>query len=75
MASRKVVDVMTPAPTSTDVSETLLSTARTMAAQDVGTVLVSSGPKLVGIVTDRDLAVERDPTSALADISDAEPNR
>jgi hypothetical protein len=35
---------------------------------------VVDGDVAVGIVSIGDLAVERDPTSALADISGAEPN-
>ena len=38
-------------------------------------VPVVDGDVLVGIVSLGDLAVERDPSSALADISDAPPNR
>ncbi|MEN5072192.1 CBS domain-containing protein [Isoptericola cucumis] len=38
-------------------------------------VPVLDGDVLVGIVSIGDLAVERDPESALADISDAPPNR
>lgn len=139
MGSQKVMDVMTPSPTSTDAAESILAAAQVMASQDVGAVLVNNGARTVGIVTDRDivvrglaqglgldapvaqvlsdqlvtvrpddpveqavqvmrdaavrrvpvmdgdtavgivsigdLAVERDPTSALADISDAEPNK
>lgn len=138
MAQQTVADVMTPAPTTIGMSETLETAARTMAAQDVGALVVQAGNTTVGIVTDRDLvvrglaeglgleamvgevaseellsigpgvpvetavelmrvaavrripvmdgddavgiisigdlAVERDPTSALADISAAEPN-
>lgn len=118
MTQQTVADVMTPAPTTIGMSETLESAARTMAAHDVGALVVQAGPTLIGIVTDRDLvvrglaeglgldamvgevaseelvsvgpgvpvdtavgivsigdlALERDPTSALADISEAEPN-
>jgi CBS domain-containing protein len=35
---------------------------------------VAQGGQLIGVVSLGDLAVERDPTSALADISAAEPN-
>ena len=134
-----VADVMTPAPTAVDVSDSVQAAARAMTAEDVGALVVQSDSKIVGIVTDRDLvirglaeglgvdaavgqvtsqqlvtvgpgdpvqtavevmrdaavrrvpvmdgdvvvgivaigdlAVTRDPTSALADISEAEPNR
>ncbi|MFD2792490.1 CBS domain-containing protein [Promicromonospora vindobonensis] len=134
-----VADVMTPAPTAVDVSDSFQVAAQAMAAEDVGALVVQSESKIVGIVTDRDLvirglaeglgvdatvgqvaseqlvtvgpgdpvqtavevmrdaavrrvpvmdgdvvvgivaigdlAVTRDPSSALADISEAEPNR
>jgi CBS domain-containing protein len=134
-----VAEVMTPAPTVIDLSDTIQAAARTMAEQDVGALVVQSESRTVGIITDRDLvvrgvaeglgvdapvrqvaserlvtvgpsdpvetavevmraaavrrvpvmdgdvavgivsigdlAVERDPSSALADISEAEPNR
>lgn len=134
-----VADVMTTAPTAVEASDSIQAAAQTMAAQDVGALVVQSGARIIGIITDRDLvvrglaeglgvdapvrqvtsdelvtvgpgdpvqtavgvmrdaavrrvpvmdgdtlagivsigdlAVERDPTSALADISEAEPNR
>lgn len=137
--AQTVADVMTPAPTTVDSTDTIASAARLMAQEDVGVLVVRSGPTATGVVTDRDivvrglaaglgaqatvahvasdkvatvgitdpvetavavmreaavrrapvldgdmlvgivsigdLAVERDPTSALADISRAEPNR
>ncbi|HEV6955299.1 MAG TPA: CBS domain-containing protein [Promicromonospora sp.] len=137
--AQTVADVMTPAPTTVDSTDTIESAARLMAQEDVGVLVVRSGPTATGVVTDRDivvrglaaglgaqatvaqvasdkvatvgitdpvetavavmreaavrrapvldgdmlvgivsigdLAVERDPTSALADISRAEPNR
>jgi signal-transduction protein with cAMP-binding, CBS, and nucleotidyltransferase domain len=48
---------MTPAPTTIGMSETLETAARTMAAQDVGALVVRAGHTTVGIVTDRDLVV------------------
>ncbi|NNH53181.1 CBS domain-containing protein [Promicromonospora citrea] len=130
---------MTPAPTTVDSTDTLETAARLMAQEDIGVLVVRSGPTATGVVTDRDivvrglaaglgaqatveqvasdkvatvgitdpvetavavmreaavrrapvldgdmlvgivsigdLAVERDPSSALADISRAEPNR
>jgi signal-transduction protein with cAMP-binding, CBS, and nucleotidyltransferase domain len=57
MAQQTVADVMTPAPTTIGMSETLETAARTMAAQDVGALVVQAGPTTVGIVTDRDLVV------------------
>ncbi|WP_275006513.1 CBS domain-containing protein [Promicromonospora iranensis] len=52
-----VADVMTPAPTTVDVSDSVQVAARAMAAEDVGAVVVQSESKVVGIVTDRDLVV------------------
>jgi CBS domain-containing protein len=52
-----VADVMTPAPTAVDVSDSVQAAARAMAAEDVGALVVQSESKVVGIVTDRDLVV------------------
>ncbi|MDR7384714.1 CBS domain-containing protein [Promicromonospora iranensis] len=52
-----VADVMTPAPTTVDVSDSVQVAARAMAAEDVGALVVQSESKTVGIVTDRDLVV------------------
>ncbi|MFC4628460.1 CBS domain-containing protein [Promicromonospora alba] len=57
MAQQTVADVMTPAPTTIGMSATLETAARTMAAQDVGALVVQAGNTTVGIVTDRDLVV------------------
>ena len=57
MAQQTVADVMTPEPTTIGMSETLEAAARTMAAQDVGALVVQAGATTVGIVTDRDLVV------------------
>lgn len=52
-----VADVMTPAPTAVDLSDTIQAAAQAMAAQDVGALVVQSESKTVGIITDRDLVV------------------
>jgi CBS domain-containing protein len=57
MVQRTVADVMTPAPVTIGMSETLQSAARMMAAHDVGALVVHAGHTVVGIVTDRDLVV------------------
>lgn len=57
MVQQTVADVMTPAPTTIGMSETLENAARTMAAQDVGALVVQAGDTTVGMVTDRDLVV------------------
>ncbi|WP_405652665.1 CBS domain-containing protein [Streptomyces sp. RK9] len=46
-----------------------------MRADSIRRVPVVDGGKVVGIVALGDLAMERDPESALADISAARPNR
>jgi signal-transduction protein with cAMP-binding, CBS, and nucleotidyltransferase domain len=57
MVQQTVADVMTPAPTTIGMSETLETAARTMAARDVGALVVQAGDTTIGIVTDRDLVV------------------
>ncbi|MEU4361687.1 CBS domain-containing protein [Promicromonospora sp. NPDC023987] len=52
-----VADVMTPAPTAVDVSDSVQAAARAMASEDVGALVVQSESKIVGIVTDRDLVI------------------
>ena len=52
-----VADVMTPAPTAVDLSDTIQAAAQAMASQDVGALVVQSESKTVGIITDRDLVV------------------
>ena len=57
MAQQTVADVMTPAPTTIGMSETLQTAAQVMAAQNVGALVVQAGHTTIGIVTDRDLVV------------------
>jgi CBS domain-containing protein len=52
-----VAEVMTPAPTAVDSSDTIGAAARAMASQDVGALVVQSESKTVGIITDRDIVV------------------
>ena len=52
-----VADVMTPAPTAVDVSDSVQTAARAMAGEDVGALVVQSESRIVGIVTDRDLVI------------------
>jgi len=49
---------MTPAPTTVEAGEDVVEAARLMAVQDVGSLPVVDNGELVGIVTDRDLAVQ-----------------
>ncbi|WP_454858499.1 CBS domain-containing protein [Promicromonospora soli] len=57
MVQQTVADVMTPAPCTIGMSETLQTAARLMAAQDVGALVVQAGHTTIGIVTDRDIVV------------------
>ena len=57
MAQQTVADVMTPAPSTIGMSETLQTAAQMMATQDVGALVVQAGHTTIGIVTDRDLVV------------------
>ena len=64
----QVRNVMTQNPTSCDTPATAVEAAKVMASEDVGSVPVVKGGRLVGIVTDRDLVVRvlaegRDPNS------------
>jgi len=58
MTNERVREVMTPAPTTIEAGEDVVEAARLMAAQDVGSLPVVDNGELVGIVTDRDLAVQ-----------------
>jgi len=57
MVQQTVADVMTPAPSTIGMSETLQTAAQLMAAQDVGALVVQAGHTIIGIVTDRDIVV------------------
>jgi CBS domain-containing protein len=54
---QRVADVMTPAPTNVDASDTIEAAARAMASEDVGALIVESESRIVGIITDRDIVV------------------
>ena len=53
----QVRDIMTASVDSIEVTESIADAARRMADKDVGCLPVMAGDKLVGIVTDRDLAI------------------
>lgn len=57
MVPQTVADVMTPAPSTIGMSDTLQTAAEMMATLDVGALVVQAGHTTVGIVTDRDLVV------------------
>ena len=57
MNASTVRDAMTASPTTIDANATAVDAARVMAAEDVGSLPVTEGEDLVGIVTDRDLVL------------------
>jgi CBS domain-containing protein len=57
MVPQTVADVMTPAPSTVGMSDTLQTAAEMMATLDVGALVVQAGHTTIGIVTDRDLVV------------------
>jgi CBS domain-containing protein len=68
MADLKVRDVMTQEVVYLPAETTLDEAARAMRERDIGDVVVTEGPSLAGVVTDRDIvlravAERRDPTT------------
>src|SRR4051812_31921798 len=66
--SESIRDIMTPNPRSVDSHASVAETARMMRDEDIGIVPMTEGDRLVGTVTDRDIAVRvvaegRDPES------------
>jgi CBS domain-containing protein len=55
--ARKMRDIMSSAPVCMAASEPVSAAATAMRDHGIGTVLVVSGGKLSGLVTDRDIAV------------------
>lgn len=53
----KIREVMTPAPVAVLSTDTVTAAARIMKEQDIGAVLVTAGGRLIGILTDRDIAI------------------
>jgi CBS domain-containing protein len=58
MATTTVQDVMTPGPTAITSDSPVVEAARRMLSEDVGSLPVVDGEKLVGMVTDRDLVLK-----------------
>jgi CBS domain-containing protein len=77
--ARKVREIMSPAPVCMDSTESVSAAAQAMKQHGTGTVLVVSGGRLSGLVTDRDITVRvlaenRDPlTTRLGDICSGQP--
>ena len=71
----KMRDVMSPAPVSLAADESVLTAAQAMKEHGIGTVLVVTGGRLSGLVTDRDIAIRvlaenRDPrTTRVGDVA------
>jgi CBS domain-containing protein len=68
--TRKLRDIMSPAPACLAPTETVLAAAQAMKERGVGTVLVLTDGQLSGLVTDRDITVRvlaenRDPQTTL----------
>jgi CBS domain-containing protein len=55
MASRTVRETMTPPPTTVGPDVPVAEAARMMRSEDVGSLPVVDGERLVGVVTDRDI--------------------
>jgi CBS domain-containing protein len=64
----QIRDLMTQNPTTCEPSTTVFEAARRMAQEDVGSIPVVEGDRLVGVLTDRDIVLRvvaegRDPMS------------
>lgn len=57
MVSQTVREVMTPRPWSMPPETPIIEAARVMRKNDIGDVVVTDGPRLWGILTDRDIVV------------------
>ncbi|MER6922157.1 CBS domain-containing protein [Streptomyces spiralis] len=57
MRAEYVRDVMTPGVVAVRPDASLVEAARLMRAQDIGDVVVADGQDIVGMLTDRDIAV------------------
>jgi CBS domain-containing protein len=58
MADTTVKEVMTPGPTSIASDALVVEAARRLASEDVGSLPVVEGDRLVGMVTDRDIVLQ-----------------
>ena len=67
--AQQVREIMTTAPVSVEPGTSVAQVARRMRDEDIGAVLVAEGEQVRGLVTDRD------PESALGDISSTKGNR
>jgi CBS domain-containing protein len=58
MANTTVKEVMTPGPASIASDALVVEAARRLASEDVGSLPVVEGDRLVGMVTDRDIVLQ-----------------
>ena len=72
--STNVTDAYTQDPATVTPDQSLDDAIRSMREQDIRRVPVVRDEQLVGILSLGDVAVEREPDSALADISASDPN-
>ncbi|MDQ3876246.1 MAG: CBS domain-containing protein [Actinomycetota bacterium] len=68
MQERTIRDVMTPNPSTLSADSSVAEAAKLMKREDVGVIPVVEGERLVGTVTDRDIAIRvvaegKDPSS------------
>lgn len=68
-----VREIMTSPPVTVGADTQIVEVAKTMRDQDIGTVLVSDGDRLEGVLTDRDLVVRaiaenRDPLGPVSGV-------
>jgi CBS domain-containing protein len=54
---KSIQEAMTSNPTTVEPTTTAQEAARTMKSEDVGSLPIVEGDKLVGVITDRDLAI------------------
>ena len=54
---KSIQEAMTPNPTTVEPKTTVQEAARSMKSEDVGSLPIVDGDKLVGVITDRDLAI------------------
>ena len=73
----RVSECMTPAVTIANPEETICDAAKMMADCDAGVLPVGENDRLVGVITDRDIAVRgvaagKDPSAKIRDVMSAE---
>ena len=54
---QSIREAMTPSPTTVEPSTTVQEAARTMKSEDIGSLPIVEGGRLVGVITDRDIAI------------------